>query len=122
MSKESGMLLVCQLLLEGRIPSVKDEEGAYFVDRDGEYFKPILSFLRTRVLTVPEGMSEKCIQREAQFYMIPLPGVPSESALQATFQIRYNGVYTVINGMKNYLLFDPDGTVSAPPIWEKTME
>jgi hypothetical protein len=35
-------------LLSGRIPSLKDEAGAIFVDRDPDVFVPILHFLRSR--------------------------------------------------------------------------
>jgi hypothetical protein len=33
--------------VEWKNQSLKDEEGYYFIDRDGEYFAPLLSFLRT---------------------------------------------------------------------------
>ena len=59
-------------LLSDKFPSVKDEEGAYFIDRDGEYFKPLLSFLRTGELRIPHGMSKMCVEREAHFYLINL--------------------------------------------------
>lgn len=52
--------------------TLKDEEGYYFIDRDGEYFKPLLSYLRTGELRVPPGMSKMCVEREAHFYLIDL--------------------------------------------------
>lgn len=39
----------------GSFTAVKDERGYYFIDRDGEYFAPILEFLRTGDFYVPEG-------------------------------------------------------------------
>lgn len=70
----------------GSFTAVKDERGYYFVDRDGEYFAPILEFLRTGDFYVPEGapsvlselrvspgMRAESIVREALFYSIILP-------------------------------------------------
>lgn len=34
-------------ILSGQFSTLKDESGAYFIDRDGQYFAPILTFLRT---------------------------------------------------------------------------
>ncbi len=34
-------------LLQGQIPSLKDTEGYYFIDRDGRLFAFLLDFLRT---------------------------------------------------------------------------
>lgn len=59
-------------LLKGKLPIIRDEEGCIFVDRDGEYFKPILEYLRTGELVIPDNMPLKCILREAQFYCIDL--------------------------------------------------
>lgn len=44
-SRLSSSLL--RLLSLHSIPCLKDEEGAFFLDRDGDLFKPILNFLRT---------------------------------------------------------------------------
>ena len=56
-------------LLEGRMPTAKDEKGAYFIDRDGQYFAPILSYLRTKELYVqPE--ERRAVLREAKFYLL----------------------------------------------------
>lgn len=34
-------------LLSGRFHAPRDQHGAYFIDRDGQYFAPILTYLRT---------------------------------------------------------------------------
>lgn len=60
-------------LLNGKIPSTKDEKGRYFIDRDGKLFEPILSYLRTGMLEIPAHISEEAVRREADFYLIPLP-------------------------------------------------
>lgn len=60
-------------LLSERLPSTKDAAGNYFIDRCGEYFKPILEYLRTGSFEVPKGMSWSSISREADFYQIQLP-------------------------------------------------
>jgi hypothetical protein len=51
-------------LLSG-FPSLKDEEGAYFIDRDGGCFAPILSFLRTGQLIVPPHVPREVWQYSA---------------------------------------------------------
>lgn len=47
-------------------------EGAYFIDRSGELFAPILEYLRTGELHIPENMSQLAVIREVQFYGIDL--------------------------------------------------
>eukprot|EP00005_Dracoamoeba_jomungandri_P010023 CAMPEP_0174265634 /NCGR_PEP_ID=MMETSP0439-20130205/27260_1 /TAXON_ID=0 /ORGANISM="Stereomyxa ramosa, Strain Chinc5" /LENGTH=739 /DNA_ID=CAMNT_0015352191 /DNA_START=14 /DNA_END=2230 /DNA_ORIENTATION=+ len=56
------------VMLSGKFPALKDDEGAFFIDRDGEYFAPILSFLRTNVFVVPPGMSREAVFCEMEFY------------------------------------------------------
>ncbi|XP_066910884.1 BTB/POZ domain-containing protein KCTD3-like [Clytia hemisphaerica] len=56
-------------LLSGRIPSVKDENGAYFIDRDPESFVPVLNFLRTKDLNL-NGIDPKIVLHEAQYFGI----------------------------------------------------
>ena len=60
-----------------RIPSIVDENGAYFVDRNGEIFGDILEYLRTNELDVGamEISKQKKIQKELDFYGIPLPKI-----------------------------------------------
>jgi hypothetical protein len=44
-----------KLISEG-IPSIKDDADNYFIDRDGQYFAPILEFLRTGQLCIPKKL------------------------------------------------------------------
>ena len=56
-------------LLSGRISSIKDGGGAYFIDRDPEAFVPILNFLRTRDFSL-RGVDPSIVLHEALFYGI----------------------------------------------------
>jgi len=57
-------------LLSDRLETTKDDLGAYFIDRDGQFFAPILTFLRTDELAIPSSMTIKDVKREAAFYSI----------------------------------------------------
>nr|XP_023395612.1 LOW QUALITY PROTEIN: SH3KBP1-binding protein 1 [Loxodonta africana] len=48
-------------------PTLKDEQGAIFIDRDPTVFAPILNFLRTKELD-PRGVHGSSLLHEAQFY------------------------------------------------------
>jgi hypothetical protein len=45
----------------------------YFIDRDGDAFRPILNYLRSGVLRIPESIPYEQVKDEADFYMIDLP-------------------------------------------------
>jgi len=57
-------------ILSGNIPTTQDEEGAYFIDRDGQFFAPILTYLRTNEISFPNSMSKEDLIREVKFYAI----------------------------------------------------
>jgi len=57
-------------LLSGQFPALLDEFGAFFIDRNGTYFEPILDFLRSGELQVPTNMPRQRILQEAKFYLI----------------------------------------------------
>ena len=59
-------------LLSGKIPSVKDEDGFFFIDRDGRVFGVLLEFLRTGRLRLGPGVDEQDVLVEASFYSINL--------------------------------------------------
>lgn len=56
-------------LLSGRISSLKDENGAIFIDRDPKLFATILNYLRTRDIDL-RHCDIKTLRHEAEYYGI----------------------------------------------------
>ncbi|KAJ3650125.1 hypothetical protein Zmor_021833 [Zophobas morio] len=56
-------------LLSGRISSLRDENGAIFIDRDPEIFSIILNYLRTREIDL-HGTNLRTLRHEAEYYNI----------------------------------------------------
>ncbi|KAM3716839.1 BTB/POZ domain-containing protein [Dirofilaria immitis] len=54
-------------LLSGRIPTIRDETDAVFIDRDPEMFRVILNYLRTKQINL-SGVSLTNLKHEAQYY------------------------------------------------------
>ncbi|KAH3732108.1 hypothetical protein Pelo_17061 [Pelomyxa schiedti] len=61
------------VLLSGKLPSTMDETGAFFIDRNGKLFAPILDFMRTGLLFVPPTLNTDAVYNEAEYYQIQLP-------------------------------------------------
>lgn len=63
-------------LVSGKINSLRDEHGAYYVDRNGKNFAPLLDYLRHGELIVPKKLKIASIFAEAAFYSINIvPGL-----------------------------------------------
>ncbi|CAJ0582429.1 unnamed protein product, partial [Mesorhabditis spiculigera] len=54
-------------LVSGRIPTVKDEMGAIFIDRDPDVFRVILNYLRTKQVDL-SSVNVSTLKHEAQFF------------------------------------------------------
>lgn len=66
---EENML---SLMFSGRFPLVAEEDGSFFIDRDGTHFRYILNFLRDSENFVPPSDSQTCreLLREVEFYQL----------------------------------------------------
>jgi len=48
-----------------------DQQGNYFIDRDGYMFRHVLNFLRTGQLCLPQGFKDfDLLEAEADFYQV----------------------------------------------------
>lgn len=84
-----------------RLPSVKDETGAYLIDRDADYFSPVLNYLRHGRLIINPGLADEGVLEEAEFYNLPqlvhlVNERIHEKERSATDVGRFKSVYRVI--------------------------
>ncbi|XP_062614225.1 BTB/POZ domain-containing protein KCTD6-like [Saccostrea cucullata] len=58
-------------MFKGDIPSKVDQDGNFFIDRDGQMFRYILNFCRSGKLCLPQQFSDyDLLENEADFYQI----------------------------------------------------
>jgi len=69
----------------------------YFIDRDGDAFGPLLSFLRTGTLHIPPTISESAVRQEADYFCIPIP--PREPT-RPQGSVRFDGMYLSFGGAR----------------------
>ena len=65
---ESFLFRLCQE--DSNLSSYKDERGAYMIDRDSKYFRPVLNYLRYGKLVIDKDVSEEGVLEEAEFYNV----------------------------------------------------
>lgn len=70
--REPGSFLYRLCQDEMGLPTDKDDTGAYLIDRDPDFFSPILNYLRHGKLIISPGVSEEGILAEADFYNLPM--------------------------------------------------
>lgn len=56
------------LFREGGVGIKYDQSGKIFIDRDPDLFRPILHFLRTRRISIPQTMDVSTLLHEVEFY------------------------------------------------------
>lgn len=53
------------------LPSLLDDDGRFFIDRDGSRFATILAHLRGDIVDIPDSSKErKALQAEATYYQV----------------------------------------------------
>ena len=83
------------VLLSGSMNPTVDEEGAYFVDRNGKYFEPLLDYLRTGILDIPPSMSRAHVMEQALFFGIEI----KEFARDLVSEISQRQLVLIVNGL-----------------------
>ena len=65
---ESFLFRLCQETSD--LESQKDELGAFLIDRDPNYFNPVLNYLRHGKLVIDKNISEEGVLEEAEFFNV----------------------------------------------------
>jgi hypothetical protein len=91
------------VMFKGDIPSSRDQNGHYFIDRDGEMFRYILNFCRSGKLCLPQKFSDfDLLENEADFYQIE-PLITSimaarQNAMKENLEVHYIEIVEVRAG------------------------
>lgn len=62
--------------------AVPMEDGSYFIDRDPQYFRPILNFLRTNTVHIDSHISCSAVLEEAKYFNV----IPMQLAIFSGYQ------------------------------------
>ena len=91
-------------MFSGRFPMKPSEDGTFFIDRDGTYFRYILNYLHDGKLSLPEGATViEEIEAEAEFYQIqgileelgkPRPSKGADRGVNATKPFAESNILT----------------------------
>jgi len=68
LTKEPDSFLARLAREDPDLPSDKDENGAYMIDRDPRYFSPILNYLRHGKSIIDDDIAMEGVLAEAEFY------------------------------------------------------
>merc|ERR1712051_714862 len=70
LTKDPQSFLARIALEDTELGSDKDESGAFLIDRDPQYFSPILNFLRHGKVHLDRNVMEEAVLEEAEFYNV----------------------------------------------------
>ena len=79
------------------VPTAYDNQGNYFIDRDGYMFRHVLNFLRSGRLCLPQGFKDfDLLEAEADFYQIPALIIAIKELRSPPDKDRQQGYYVEI--------------------------
>merc|ERR1712192_280657 len=70
LTKDPQSFLARIAMEDTELASDKDESGAFLIDRDPQYFSPILNFLRHGKVHLDRNVMEEAVLEEAEFYNV----------------------------------------------------
>lgn len=93
-------------MFSGRIPLVKDKDGAIFIDRNGKHFGKILDYLRDGTVPLPANSMElEELRAEANYYCIAgLLSLCDEAISFTSISIKFNVRGTVFTIAKSTIM------------------
>ncbi|XP_061180352.1 potassium channel regulatory protein-like [Saccostrea echinata] len=91
------------VMFKGDIPSKMDQDGNYFIDRDGQMFRYILNFCRSGKLCLPQHFTDyDLLENEADFYQIQplITSITSsrQHAMKENLEVHYLEIVEVRTG------------------------
>lgn len=79
----------------GSCPLPKDDDGAFFIDRDGGHFRLILDYLRLGHITLPEGFDQRAmLKNEADYYGLSGLAAELSSTTPGYITLGYQGSFS----------------------------
>ena len=101
LTRDSNSMLAA--MFSGRHELETTEDGSFFIDRDGTYFRFILNYLRNGELILPEGATFlKELEAEARFYQVQ--GLLDELKTITTLKVLEESVVLTDRYFRNVLI------------------
>ena len=100
------------LLLSDRIPSGRDAEGNYLIDRDGETFREVLWFLRDGEVATTDWKDLSILAKEADFFQLKSLQDKVAERLKNPDSIALNVGGVLYRTSKETLMSHPDSLLS----------